>query len=174
MSEDQDTETSSKQMYSKSTDNLPLRVLDWFRGQTSETTPATIAVATGMAFVIAFMTGGLFLNLILLSPIAFLVALVLGWWYLLQESNGYLAAGKSLYILGAEAYILPVMINLPVLLRDSPGPDFQALGAVIGGFIGILIWCYLAVGLIGAGFLLRRKGGKRLRYIPNDSSSSSE
>lgn len=128
---------------------------------------ATIVSSSVFALIIGGVAAWMFLNLFGLAPLAFIVALALGWRHLMHEGNGWLTTGKGLYILAVQFVFLAPMFYIPVLFRSSTGEGAAAAGTFIGSFLGVIIWGFIfaiiAVMLVIVGYLLRRKGGRRLR-----------
>lgn len=158
---------SSNEETADSSDRTLSGILDRLKNRINEATTATLIVSSVMAVIIGIMAAWDTLNLFGIAPIAFIVVGAVAWRNMMHESNGWLAGGKSLYIMAIETFILPILFYLPVLFRTSDAESARAAGAFIGSLLGIFIWgfvcTFIAVILAGGGFLLRRKGGRSIR-----------
>lgn len=107
------------------------------------------------------------------APVAFVVGLIGGTWFLNKKRLPSEAIGSGLYITALVMILTPILFYLPTIIGEGEAETAEGAGTFIGSVLGLVIWgfVFLLVAIVTAaiGYFFKRRAGKKL-----DAESVSE
>jgi CDP-diglyceride synthetase len=99
-----------------------------------------------------------------IAPIAFVVGLAGGGYFLYQKNMPSEAIGSGLYVTALLMVVTPLLFYLPVVVGGG-GNGAEEAGAFIGGVLGLVIWGFVfllfAIVTGAVGYFFKRRAGKK-------------